>query len=452
MKPKIAGEAIREPRGPHDLGVIRRINTKKRDNTKIKKVPQRVVEYPEVADKFKELEILLYNLKYNLKYELDECKKCFDLLCFLHNYIQHPHNRNDFVSKNKFADILHAIVTEIFMPIKAGEPYKSYTGEDEGNRVHFELPDIKEIIYHIYELNILSPVWLKDISAFYKLNSEEFPQYNFTGGKAKRKKETGYSTKKIPPSESQIRIMIKKHLQVEKDPDKPTKPKTSDPYAIYEYNFLKALYKENKVKNRFFQELKYQFFEDLWDNKYAILNLRVSKYYPGEEYSEEEEESTNWTIKLSPVGNDFLGKYSLFKDNPFVYVYRYRNKSEINETAFTPATSEYEGKVSSIDEERNIISIKIRSKDFSDSKFKPFYGIILRQDYTTFQREKQAILDFVDENKNLSIKRLIINKDFSNSFYDISIENFCNNNLNESQKTAVENAIKAEDFFCIHGP
>lgn len=447
VKPKMEGEAIRELRGSHDLGVIKRTNTKKKEKIEIEKAAQRVAEYPKikVANKFKELETLLYNLKYKVD------KKCFELLCFLHNYIQHPHNRNDFVSKNKFADILHAILAEIFMPTIAGEPYKPYTWEDEDNRIHFELPDIKEIIDHIYELNILSPVWLKDIFAFYKLNSEEFPQYNFTRGKAKRKKETGYSTKKIPPSQSQIRIMIKKHLQVEKDPDKPIKPKTSDPYAIYKFNFLNALYEENKVKNRFFQEQKYQFFEDLWYKRYAILNLRVSKYYPVEEYSEEEEVSTNWILKLSPDRNDLLGKYSLFKDNPFVYVYRYRNKNEINETAFTPATSEFEGKVVFIDEERNIITIKIRSKDFSRSNFK-FYGIILKQDYTTYQREKQAIIDFVDKNKNIPLKRLIVNNDIPNSFYDISIEDFCNDDLNESQKTAVKNAIKAEDFFCIHGP
>jgi len=468
-KPKIEVEVIKEPRGPHDLGVSRRINPQKRENTEIEKAAQKVVEYPKtipkknrkhrdfaqkvynegngkrgnskykVANKFKELRTLLHKLKYKVD------KECFELLCFLHNYISD--NRNDQDSKNEFADILHDILIEIFLPIKPSEPYKKYTEEDEGNRVYYYTPDKEEEINHIYDLNIFSEVWLKDISAFYDLNSKKFSQYNsrsLTAKKAKRKKEEGYT--------SNIRIMISRHLRAYIDPDKPSKPKTSDSYAVYKFDFLNALYEENKVKNRFFQELKYQFFEDLWYKRYAILNLRVSKYYPVEEYSEEEEESTNWIIKLSPVGNDFLGKYSLFKDNPFVYVYRYRNKDGINETAFTPATSEYEGKVISIDEERNIITIKIRSTDFSVSEFKYFNGIVLRQDYTTYQREKQAIIDFIDENKNLSLKRLIVNKDFSNSFYDISIENFCNNNLNESQKTAVENAIKAEDFFCIHGP
>ena len=442
VKLKIEGEAVREPRGPHDLGVIKRINTKKREKIEIGKAAQKVAEYPKVkvADKFKELRTLLYKRKYKV-----ETKECFELLCFLHNYISN--NRNDSDLKNALADILHDILIEIFLPTKPGEPYRKYTGEDEGNRVHFYTIGKEEEINHIYDLNIFSEVWLKDISAFYDLNSKKFSQYNFrslTAKKAKRKKEEGYISK--------IRSKISKHLQEYIDPDKPIKPKTSDPDVVYKYNFLNALYEENKVKNRFFQELKYQFFEDLGYKRYAILNLRVSKYYPVEEYSEEEEESTNWIIKLSPVGNDFLGKYSLFEDNPFVYVYRYRNKDDINETAFTPATSEYEGKVISIDEERNIITIKIRSKDFSVSEVKYFNGIVLRQDYTTYQREKQAIIDFIDENKNLSLKRLIVNKDFSNSFYDISIENFCNNNLNESQKTAVENAIKAEDFFCIHGP
>jgi superfamily I DNA and/or RNA helicase len=274
------------------------------------------------------------------------------------------------------------------------------------------------------------------------LSSKEFPEYNFTREKVKRKK--------TPPSDSQIRIMIKKHLQVVKDPDKPIKPKTSDPYALYRFNFLNALYEENKVKNRFFQSMKYQFFEDLWDNKYAILNLRLFNYYPVEEYTEEEEVSTNWILKLSHDRNDLLGKYSLFKDNPFVYVYRYRKKNEINETVFT-AASEYEGKVISMDEEKNIITIKIRSKDFFVSHFK-FYGIVLKQDYKIYQREKQAIIDFVDKNKNLSIKGLIVNNNIPNSFYDISIKDFCNNNLNKFQKEAVENALKAEDFFCIHGP
>ena len=31
VKPQMKGEVIKEPRGPHDLGVIRRINTKKRE-------------------------------------------------------------------------------------------------------------------------------------------------------------------------------------------------------------------------------------------------------------------------------------------------------------------------------------------------------------------------------------------------------------------------------------
>jgi hypothetical protein len=144
VKPKIEVEVIKETHGPHDLGVIKRINPKNRQNIEIEKAPQGVVEYPEVANKLKELETLLYNLKYNLA----KCKKCFDLLCFLHNYISH--NKNDFISKNKFADILHALLIEIFMPIKAEEPYKPYTGKDEGNRVHFMLPGIKEIIDNIY--------------------------------------------------------------------------------------------------------------------------------------------------------------------------------------------------------------------------------------------------------------------------------------------------------------
>jgi superfamily I DNA and/or RNA helicase len=467
VKPKIEGGVIKEPHGPHDLGVTRRINPKKRVKTKIGKAAQKVVVYPKiipkrnqkhrdftqkvyregngkggnskykVADKFKELRTLLYKRKYKV-----ETKECFELLCFLHNYISH--NRNDSDSKNELADILHDILIEIFLPINSGEPYKKYTGEDEGNRHYFYTPDKEKEINHIYDLNIFSEVWLKDISAFYGLKSKEFPKYNSKSRiakKAERKKNEG-----------NIRITISRHLRAYIDPDKPIKPEAFDPYAVYKYNFLNALYEENKVKNRFFQELKYQFFEDLGYKRYAILNLRVSKYYPVEEYSEEEEVSTNWIIKLSPVGNDFLGKYSLFKDNPFVYVYRYRKEKEINETVFTPATSEYEGKVSSIDEERNIITIKIRSKDFFASRSMPFYGIVLRQDYTTYQREKQAIIDFIDKNKNLPIKMLIVKNDIPNSFYDISIKDFCNNNLNESQKIAVENAIQAKEFFCIHGP
>ena len=439
VKLKIEGEAVREPRGPHDLGVIKRINTKKREKIEIGKAAQKVAEYPKVkvADKFKELRTLLYKRKYKV-----ETKECFELLCFLHNYISH--NRNDSDSKNELADILHDILIEIFLPINSGEPYKKYTGEDEGNRHYFYTPDKEKEINHIYDLNIFSEVWLKDISAFYGLKSKEFPKYNSKSRiakKAERKKNEG-----------NIRTTISRHLRAYIDPDKPIKPEAFDPYAVYKYNFLNALYEENKVKNRFFQELKYQFFEDLGYKRYAILNLRVSKYYPVEEYSEEEEESTNWIIKLSPVGNDFLGKYSLFKDNPFVYVYRYRKEKEINETVFTPATSEYEGKVSSIDEERNIITIKIRTKDFSVLRSMPFYGIVLRQDYTTYQREKQAINDFIDKNKNLPLKRLIVETAIPNKFYDISIKDFCNNNLNESQKIAVENAIKAKEFFCIHGP
>lgn len=374
-------------------------------------------------------------------YFLASPKECFESLCFLHNYISH--NRDDTDSKNELADILHDILIEIFLPINSGEPYKKYTGEDEGNRHYFYTPDKEKEINHIYDLNIFSEVWLKDISAFYGLKSKEFPKYNSKSRiakKAKRKKNEG-----------NIRTTISRHLRAYIDPDKPIKPETFDPYAVYKYNFLNALYEENKVKNRFFQNLKYQSFKALWYNRCAILNLSVLRYYPVKEYSEEEEESTNWKIKFTPVGTDLLGKYSLFKDNPFVYVYRYRKEKEINETVFTPATSEYEGKVSSIDEERNIITIKIRTKDFSASMSMPFYGIVLRQDYTN-QREKQAIIDFIDKNKNLPLKRLIVENVIPNNFYDISIKDFCNNNLNESQKIAVENAIKAEDFFCIHGP
>jgi superfamily I DNA and/or RNA helicase len=425
VKPKTKGGVIRESSGPHDLGVIRRNNPKKRENTEIEKAAPKVAEYPKVkvANIFKELRTHLHKLKY----EVD--KECFELLCFLHNYISH--NRNDSDSKNELADILHDILIEIFMPIKPGEPYKKYTGEDEGNRLHYYTSNKEEEINYIYDLNIFSKVWLQDISAFYGLKSKIFPK-----------------------NEGNIRIQISQHLQAYIDPDKPSKPITSDPYAVYEYNFLNALYEENKVMNRFFQELKYKHFGDLWRNEYAaILNLRLlRKPYQVKEYTEEEGESINWIIKLSPVGNDFLGKYSLFKENPFVYVYRYRNKNEISETAFTPATSEYEGKVTSIDEERNIITIKIRTKDFSASRFMPFYGIVLRQDYTTYQREKQAINDFIDKNKNSPLKRLIVENAIPNNFYDVTIKDFCNNNLNEFQKIAVENAIKAKEFFCIHGP
>lgn len=201
VKPKIEGGVIKEPHGPHDLGVIKRTNTKKREKIEIEKAAQKVAEYPKVkvANKFKELRTLLSNLKY----EVD--KECFELLCFLHNYISH--NRDDTDSKNELADILHDILIEIFLPIKPSEPYKKYTGEDEGNRVHFYTTDKEKEINHIYDLNIFSEVWLKDISAYYDLSSEKFSQYNFrslTAKKAKRKKEEGYTSK--------IRIMISRHL------------------------------------------------------------------------------------------------------------------------------------------------------------------------------------------------------------------------------------------------
>lgn len=97
VKPKIEVEVIKEPHGPHDLGVTRRINPKKRVKTKIEKAAQKVVVYPKiipkrnqkhrdftqkvyregngkggnpkykVADKFKELRTLLSNLKYKVE-------------------------------------------------------------------------------------------------------------------------------------------------------------------------------------------------------------------------------------------------------------------------------------------------------------------------------------------------------------------------------------------------
>ena len=148
VKPKIEGEAIRELCGPHDLGVIKRISTRKREKIKIEKAPQKVVvDKVEIADKFKELRTLLYKRKYKV-----ETKERFELLCFLHNYILH--NRNDSDSKNELADILHDILIEIFLPINSGEPYKKYTGEDEGNRHYFYTPGKEKEINHIYDLNL----------------------------------------------------------------------------------------------------------------------------------------------------------------------------------------------------------------------------------------------------------------------------------------------------------
>ncbi|MBT3281610.1 MAG: AAA family ATPase [Cryomorphaceae bacterium] len=400
-----------------------------------------------ITSKFRTLREQLVNLKYKVNTEI------FESLCYLHNYVLK--NKDNVESKNELTNIFHDIFIEIFMPLRPEEPYKEYDDKSINNRFYFGPADkLHDEVKYIYDLNIYSKVWLKDISAFYNVKSKEYKHYNFniSSPKILSKKKRGHYTKIKPISQSNIRGLITKHLQEYIDPDKPVKPNISDIYSDYRFEFLNSLYEENKVKNRFFQQMKYKQFNELLYKKQAILNLKVLKYNQVEEYNEEEDEKKAWIVKLSPSEHDYLSKYNLFKDNPFVYLYRYTYKDEINHSSFTPSTAEYFGKVLSINEDKNILTIKIKADDFSVSKQKYFTGIVLRQDYITYQREKDAVNHFIDNKANLPLKKLFVNHELPDEFYDLEINDFCNENLNLSQKQAVNYAIKSKSFFSIHGP
>jgi len=310
----------------------------------------------------------------------------FEDLCFLHNYL--VNHKKDIAVKNELESIFYDILMEIFMPVKPDLEYKKYPLPHEGRFYYGAYDKIEKQVESLYDLNVYSPVWLEDISGFYNKISSAFPQYNFRIDSRFGKKYPRFT------DQATIRIQISDHLTQFIDPDKPSEPKNKTPESMYNYMFQEALYHENKVKNRFFQDMKYRYFIDLHEKKYTILNLVSLNHNKIEEYDESSNELTSWIIKLKPSDDELISKYNLFKDNPYVYVFRYSEKEDIIDTSYNPVQAEFEGKITNIDEDLNQITLKINVKDFKVSDNKKLFSLVLKHDLNTYEREKKAVLDF----------------------------------------------------------
>lgn len=385
-----------------------------------------------ISEKFRDLKHKLEESRYRIY-----SNELFDELCYLHDYIV---TSKDKESKNEFVEILHDLLIELFMPLRE-ETYKHYP---EGVRFYFGSNVVlHDTIQYIFDLNIYSKIWMKDLSEFYKVFSTNFPQYNAVPKTdfSKLKEKVYVHTIKDP---GLIRSMILDHLKIHVDPDKPTAPNNSNPLDHYIYQFENALYEESKIKNRFFQNMKYKEFHELQNEHTALLHLKCIAVNQEEIY-DEEEETISWIIKLIPQNNNHLYKYPLFKDNPCVYVYAYKNNLE----NFNPIKSNYLGKKVHIDEEENSISIRI-SKPLRESENISF-ALVLRPDYITYSRERNALKHFKEKSEK-DLQNALVLKQKSPLVTPIQINTFYGLDLNITQRKAVEQALCSKNLFCIHGP
>ncbi|MEK6938253.1 MAG: AAA domain-containing protein [Nanoarchaeota archaeon] len=383
-----------------------------------------------ISDKFREIKAKLTAYRYQVS-----VNSLFEPLCWLHHYLLET---KDPEVKNEFVDLLHSIFIEIFMPLRQPE-YEPYP---LGARSYFGSNVVlQETVKCIFDLNVYSTIWLKDLSEYYSVFSQEFPEYN-AGSKIDYSKAEGkvyiYNQKNV----GIVRSKILDHLRIYVDPEKPVLPTTNNPVDHYIHLFETALYDENKVKNRFFQNMKYKEFSELQSERTALLNLKcVSR--EEEEIFDEEEETLTWVLKLIP--SNPLYQYPLFKDNPCVYVFAY---DSLPLDSFNPLRAKFLGKIIQIDEENNFLLVRIYSKKFTEKKN---FALVLRPDQISFEREKEALRIF----KNHPSKELlqaIVSQKASDGKLKVKLEEYFGLDLNETQRKAVEEALQAPSLFSIHGP
>ncbi|MFA6460791.1 MAG: AAA domain-containing protein [Candidatus Woesearchaeota archaeon] len=384
-----------------------------------------------ISEKFRELKSRLLQYRYQVS-----TNALFEPLCWLHDYLLQS---KDTEAKNEYVEILHDILIEIFMPLRQPE-YQRYP---EGLRSYFGSNIVlQQTIRYIFDLNVYSKIWLKDLSEYYTVFSDTFPHYNQV-----QKVDFSQSQEKVfihgVKNSGAIRSKILDHLRIHVDPDKPLPPTTDNPVDHYIYRFENALYEESKVKNRFFQNMKYKEFRELQQEHTAILNL-TCRSRQEEEVFDEEEETISWVVKLVPQTHDPLYLYPLFKDNPCVYIYAYQKELDL----FNPARSNFKGKIIQVDEENGFILVRVQGQKFTE---KPNFALVLRPDYVTFSREKEALTQF-KFHPNQELVNLIVSKFYSEQESQLEIKEFFGNDLNETQRKAVEKAINAKHLFCIHGP
>ena len=385
------------------------------------------------------------------KYVFKKKDEIFEDLCIIHDYLVKNNKPNKkskkyFEIKNEFLVILEDIIIEIFMPLRPEEKWVKYP---QGVRYYWLASDTAELLSKtIYELNPLSTIWLTDLSMYYDLKSKKYKWYNFN----KNKSKLVFSDVHI---KANMRIKIREHLQIYKDPNKPKKPEEETPESLYEYNFLSALYEEDLIKNRFFQEMKYQPFYELEEEGAAILNLKVVNFWEEEYNFEENKPNVIGMILVPEDEGKLLAKYNLFKEdtNPFIHIFRTGNEKEILNQIFITQNSEFEGEIISINEEQNSIKLKIKTKNFEVKHQKSFISLVLREDPIVQERERKALKRLIRRNyANKELKKIIINKELNESFNDVKVNNWCLPNLTESQKIGVENALRAKSLYCFHGP
>lgn len=382
-----------------------------------------------ISEKFREIKLSLLKYKYQVS-----VNALFEPLCWLHNYLSESKDQE---VKNEYAELLHDLFIEIFMPLRQPEyePYplgiRSYFGS---NVV------LQETIKYIFDLNVYSKIWLKDISEYYTVFSEGFPHYN-AAPKMDYTKVQGKVYVHGVKDLGVIRSHILDHLKIHVDPDKPIKPTTGDPVDEYIYLFESALYDENKVKNRFFQNMKYKEFSELESEKTALLNLQCLSREE-EEIFDEEEETLTWVLKLVP--KDHLYQYPLFKDNPCVYVFAYDQELEL----FNPVRANFIGKIILIDEEKNFLQVRIASRKFTQKKN---FALVLRPDNVSFSRERDALRIF-KQHPNKELLQAIVSQKPSSGRGKVKVEDYFGLDLNPVQRKAVEEALQAKNIFSLHGP
>gem|GEM_PF-1955077 len=388
-----------------------------------------------ISQTFQEIKHRLRESKYQVHQN-----NLFNDLCTIHNYI---FKTKDTDAKNEFVVVLHDIFIEIFMPLRE-EKYISYPN---GIRVYFGSNVLlQQTINAIFDLNVYSKIWLKDISDYYTLFSPDYPQYNAVPKTDFSKTTTPIAVHKIK-NLGLVRSAIFDHLKIHVDPDKPLPPQNDNPLDAYIYQFASALYEESKIKNRFFQNMKYKEFIELRQDRTAILNLDCLNIEQQEIY-DEEEETISWVMTLKLSGNDHLSQYPLFKDNPCLYIYSSIQPSD----TFNPLKANYLGKKMHLDEENNLLTIRITKSPRAHENI-PF-AIILRPDNETYDREKKALYHFKEKARPELIQEIVLTQksptpSHSNS---LNLNSYCSLDLNQTQQQAVQQSLSSQNLFCIHGP
>ena len=386
-----------------------------------------------ISEKFQNIKKSLREARYQVHQN-----DLFNELCILHNYLLQTKDPD---TKNELVEVLHDIFIEIFMPLR--EPiYKPYPS---GLRSYFGSNILlHQTINAIFDLNAYSKIWLKDISEFYTLFSIDLPHYN-----AAPKTDFSQTTQPINIHKLKnpgiIRSQILDHLRIHIDPDKPLKPQNNNLEDLYIYEFELALYEEAKVKNRFFQNMKYKEFSELQQEHTALLHLQCISISQEEMY-DEQDETLSWLLTLTPH-NDHLYKYPLFKENPCLYLFTYPENTIIE--TFNPLKANYLGKKIHINEEQNTITLRI-SKALRDPAL--LFALVLRPDTLTYDRERKA-LHYFKEKASTELKQAIIHKQtIPNQENTSPLAPFYSPDLNQTQRQAVQLAIHTSPLFCIQGP